>query len=335
MFRRRRIRDTDPAVRDGSEDEYPAAEDEDYDEEYEELDEEADVYNEGESDDEDFDDEDFADEDFADEDGEGDEIDEGQPGGPDEDEASAPASTDAGRRHRHRAQRHDLGDPLTWTRLRDTSATEPAHVRSSGPWDSADEFPQAERLDLGCLQVPVGESSNVQLAYSEETGVTLAVVAGDSALQLQAFAAPRSSGLWDKVRPEIAEEVARAGGRSQEQEGPFGPELLAWVTPQVEGQGPLPEQPLRFLGADGPRWFLRGLISGPAAVDRKLAQPLEEIFAGVVVVRGDHAAPPETPLEIQLPEEARQAFEDQAQAEAEQSGMPNPFERGPEITEIR
>jgi hypothetical protein len=332
VFRRRRIRDTDPAVRDGSEDEYPAAdeaaEDEDYDgeyEEYEEYEEEADVYDE----------EDSEDEDFPDEYGEGDEIDEGQPAGQDEGAASAAAGDDAGRRHRHRAQRDDLGDPMTWTRLRDTTATEPAHVRLSGPWDSADDFPEAERLDLGCLQVPVGEGSNVQLAYSEETGVTLAIVAGDSALQLQAFAAPRSSGLWYKVRPEIAEEVARAGGRSREQEGPFGPELLAWVTPQVEGQGQLPEQPLRFLGADGPRWFLRGLISGPAAFDKKLAQPLEQIFAGVVVVRGDHAAPPETPLEIQLPEEARQAFEDQAQAEAEQSGMPNPFERGPEITEIR
>jgi hypothetical protein len=329
VFRRRRIRDTDPAARDGSEDEYPAADeaagDEDYEEEYDEEYEEADVYDE-----EDVDDEDFADE--GDEDDEGDEGDYAEWG---EDQAPAPAGAEEGSRHRHRAQRDDLGDPLTWTRLRDTSAAEPAHVRATGPWDSADDFPEAERLDLGCLQVPVGDGTNVQLAYSEETGVTLAVVAGDSALQLQAFAAPRSSGLWDKVRPEIAEEVAKAGGRSQEREGPFGPELWAWVTPQVEGQGPLPEQPLRFLGADGPRWFLRGLISGPAAVDRNMARPLEEIFAGVVVVRGDHAAPPETPLEIQLPEEARQAFEDQAQAESEQSGMPNPFERGPEITEIR
>ncbi len=329
MFRRRRIRDTDPAARAGSEDEYPAAdeaaEDEDYDEEY---DEEYDLYDEEEE-------EDFDGEDFADEADEGDEGHQDQLAGEREDEGSASAQADAGGKRGRRAERDDLGDPLTWTRLRDTSAAEPAHIRSSGPWDSADEFPEAERLDLGCLQVPVGEGTNVQLAYSEETGVTLAVVSGDSALQLQAFAAPRSSGLWDKVRPEIAEEVARAGGRSQEREGPFGPELVAWVTPQVEGQGPLPEQPLRFLGADGPRWFLRGLISGPAAMDRPLARPLEDIFAGVVVVRGDHAAPPETPLEIQLPEEARQAFEDQAQAEAQQSGMPNPFERGPEITEIR
>jgi hypothetical protein len=332
VFRRRRIRDTDPAARDGSEDEYPAAgeaaEDDEYDEEYAE---EYDVYDE-EDEDEGFDDEEsYDDDDLGAEGDEGGDAIEGEPTAAEQ----ADAGPDAGAKRARRGDRHDLGDPQTWTRLRDTSATEPANVRLSGPWDSGDDYPEAERLDLGCVQVPVGEGSNVQLAYSEETGVTLAIVAGDSALQLQAFAAPRSSGLWDKVRPEIGEEVARAGGHSQEQDGPFGPELLAWVTPQVEGQGQLPQQPLRFLGADGPRWFLRGLISGPAAVDENLARPLEEVFAGVVVVRGDHAAPPETPLEIQLPEEARQAFADQAEAEAEQSGMPNPFERGPEITETR
>jgi hypothetical protein len=256
-------------------------------------------------------------------------------GGSAADDGSAPGGAGAGRHRRApgHAERHDLGDPETWTKLRDPAAAEPVHARSAGPWDSADSFPAGERLDLGCLQVPVHEGSNVQLAFSEETGLTLAVVAGDSALQLQAFAAPRSSGLWDKVRPEISAEVAKAGGRSQEQDGPFGRELLAWVTPPAEGQGQMPPQPLRFLGADGPRWFLRGLISGPAAADANLAKPLEEVFADIVVVRGDFAAPPEAPLEIQLPEEARQAFEDQI--EEEQPGLPNPFERGPEITETR
>jgi hypothetical protein len=65
-----------------------------------------------------------------------------------------------------------------------------------------------------------------------------------------------------------------------------------------------------------------------------------------VVVRGDHAEPPRKALDIQLPDEARQAIEQQMEAEqAEQAGpgMPvnqqgvpvNPFERGPEITETR
>jgi hypothetical protein len=41
-------------------------------------------------------------------------------------------------------------------------------------------------------------------------------VLGGSAVQLQAFAAPKTSGLWDEVRQEIAEEVAKSGGDSEQ-----------------------------------------------------------------------------------------------------------------------
>jgi hypothetical protein len=138
------------------------------------------------------------------------------------------------------------------------------------------------------------------------------------------------------VRPEIADEVAKAGGSSQEQDGPFGPELMAWITPPAQEDGlVIPPQPLRFLGADGPRWFLRGLITGPAAVDTDVAGALEDAFADTVVVRGDHAEPPRKPLDIKLPEQAAQLIEEQAAAAAAEQGLPNPFERGPEITETR
>ena len=88
------------------------------------------------------------------------------------------------------------------------------------------------------------------------------------------------------------------------------------------------------MGVDGPRWFLRGVISGPAAQRPELARPFEELFADVVVMRGDHPAPPRDLLEIRLPEDARRALEEQM-AQAESPDYPNPFERGPEITETR
>jgi len=227
----------------------------------------------------------------------------------------------------------DLGDPSTWTRLRDSQVVSPAMVRSAGPWDAAGEYPDRERIDFGSLLVPVRDGYDVQVFVSEEEGISIAVVHGESGLQIQPFAAPRSAGLWHEVMPEIAEEVAKAGGESSEQDGPFGPELLASVVPQGPDFHDVPPQPLRFMGADGPRWFLRGLISGPAAVDPQLALPFEEIFADVVVVRGDHAEPPRKPLEVRLPEEARQVLEGQL---AEQDpNLLNPFERGPEITETR
>jgi Protein of unknown function (DUF3710) len=305
VFGRRRRDGGDPAAPDASEDEYLAddgelPQDEDLLDDYEE-----DAYAE--------DDESETDPETA---------------GSDED-ASRPRHRRSGRAH------DDLGDPVTWTRLRDNAVVEAAHRRSEGPWDSGDPYPEAERIDLGCLLVPVREGSDVQIGFSEEAGISIAVVSGDSALQLLPFAAPRSSGLWHEVMDEIAAEVASAGGRSERRDGEFGPELLAWISPPApDGSGVLPPQPLRFLGADGPRWFLRGLIQGPAALDAALARPLEEVFSEVVVVRGDHAVPQRHPLEIKLPQEAQQLIEGEIEQQ-QQDGMPNPFERGPEITEIR
>ncbi len=232
-----------------------------------------------------------------------------------------------------RPARDDLGDPVTWTRLRDSSAAGQHRARSAGPWDSASSFPDAERMDFGSLLVPARQDFDVQINLSEETGVWIAVVHGDSGLQLQAFAAPKTSGIWDEVRREIAEEVAKSGGESSESTGPFGPELLARVSPGPDEQGRQVTLPLRFMGVDGPRWFLRGLLSGPAAEQPELARPFEEIFADVVIVRGDHAEPPRKPLDIRLPDEARQALEEQMEASGQE--LPNPFERGPEITETR
>jgi len=232
--------------------------------------------------------------------------------------------------------RVNLGDPDTWTRSRRAPAG-PAQesIGASGPWDGAAAYPERERMDFGSLLIPAAEGIDIQINMAEEQGVWIAVVRGDSGLQLQAFAAPKTSGLWDEVRQEIAEEVAGSGGDSEEAEGPFGVELHARVNPAVEGQPPQPLQPVRFIGVDGPRWFLRGVISGPAARRAQLATPFEEVFADVVVVRGDHPAPPRDLLEIRLPEEARHALEEQMAQDA-QGQMPlNPFERGPEITETR
>jgi hypothetical protein len=217
----------------------------------------------------------------------------------------------------------------------DPDDQEPAGAAGWGPWDAAGDIPAAERVDFGSLQVPVAEGFEIQLNIADDQGPLIAVVRGDSSLQLQAFAAPKSGGLWDDVRQEIADAVTQAGGSSEEADGPFGAELHARVPGDPSlGQGGL--QQVRFLGVDGPRWFLRGVITGPAARHASAAGPFEEVFAGVVVVRGDHPVPPRDLLEIQLPEEARRAMEEQMAAEEERFGDPlNPFERGPEITETR
>ena len=213
-----------------------------------------------------------------------------------------------------------------------------------GPWDAEEPFPALERVDLGSLQVPVGPEHEIQLVMAEQHGAWVTVRYRESEVQIQAFAAARRGALWDDVRAEIAAEVNTAGGRSQETEGSFGIELMAQVPAEpgqpMKGAGEVGGMRLvRFVGIDGPRWFVRGLFTGPSADGGDQASLLEGVFRDVVVVRGEHPVPPREILELRLPPEARQALEEQAAAEAEEEnrfrGDLNPFDRGPEFTETR
>jgi Protein of unknown function (DUF3710) len=209
----------------------------------------------------------------------------------------------------------------------------------SGPWDAADGFPAMERVDLGSLQIPVLPGVDIQLVFAEQHGAWVTARYGENEMQLQAFAAPKSGALWDEVRGEIAAELGGAGGTCEERIGPFGTELLASV-PAEPGQPRAGMRPVRFAGVNGPRWFLRALFAGDAAVDPGAAAPLEALMREVVVVRGDHPMPPREMLELRLPPDAAKALEEQARAQQAQqenrfSQAPDPFERGPEITETR
>jgi Protein of unknown function (DUF3710) len=214
----------------------------------------------------------------------------------------------------------------------------------TGPWDVAEPHPELPRVDLGSLQVPVLAGTDIQLVFAEQHGAWVTVRYQLSELQLQVFAAPKRAGIWDEVRGEIANEIAGAGGHFEEREGQFGTEVIALV-PAEPGQPASGVRPIRFVGVDGPRWFLRGLFVGAAAGDPAAAAPLEAVFREVVVVRGEHPVPPRDLLELRLPAEAAAALEAQAKAQQEQQqeqqeqsrfATPlNPFQRGPEFTETR
>jgi Protein of unknown function (DUF3710) len=212
--------------------------------------------------------------------------------------------------------------------------SEPAGA--AGPWDAAEPYSEVQRVDFGSLQVPVLPDMDIQLIFAEQQGACVIVHHQGSELQLMAFAAPKRDSLWDNVRADIAAQISAGGSATAERTGPFGTELLARV-PAAQGQ-PQSVQAVRFTGVDGPRWFLRGLFSGPAAEDPAAAAPLEDLMREVVVVRGEHPVPPGELLEIRLPPDAAKALAEE-QARAEQEGRfatpPNPFERGPETTETR
>ncbi len=223
-------------------------------------------------------------------------------------------------------------------------AADEVQAAQSGPWDVNDEYPELNRVDLGSLQVPVLDGTDIQLVFAEQHGAWVTVRYQLSEMQLQAFAAPKRSGIWDEVRAEIAGEINGAGGSSEDRDGPLGTELVAMV-PAEPGNPAAGMRPVRFAGADGPRWFLRALFAGAAADDLEAAAPLEAVFRDVVVVRGEHPMPPRDLLELKLPAEAAAALEEQARAQQEQPEQPeqnrfsnppdNPFERGPEMTETR
>jgi len=211
-----------------------------------------------------------------------------------------------------------------------------------GPFDSTQVTGMGPRVDLGAIWLPVLPGLELRMEVDKKTQKVTGVSAtlGGSGLQVQAFAAPRTDGIWDEVRAEIGTSITRQGGTVDDVPGTFGRELIARI-PATGPDGQPAVRPARFVGVDGPRWFLRGVLSGRAAIDPEAARPLESVFANVVVVRDGNPRPPRDLLTLTLPKNARQGgTPDGEPAAGPESAAPqtpsfDPLTRGPEITEIR
>ena len=251
------------------------------------------------------------------------------------------------RRRRPDLAVEELAEDATDATTADAAATDGRVARAVGPWD-VEDAPERPRLDLGGIRVAVSEGLELRLEVDQTSQQVLyaTIVDGASAAQVMAFAAPRSTGIWDEVRGEIREALVAGGGSAEEVDGPFGVELRGRAPGEMPGQGVV-LQPARFLGVDGPRWFLRALVTGPAATDPVQGRRIESALADVVVVRGGEAMAPRDLIPLRLPREATEATGDKDTTDgpggAEASGQPaaaqqptfDPFERGPEITEVR
>jgi hypothetical protein len=200
------------------------------------------------------------------------------------------------RRKEKRTERSKLDATPPWeTRVRD----EP--TPTSGPWDERDApSDNVPRVDLGALRVPVTPGMDLRLEMNEAQQVIAANLAGrDGHLQLGVFAAPRNEGIWDDVRAELTASMnAQRGAPRERTDGPFG----------VEVHGKLPGEngalvPVRFIGIDGPRWFLRAMLVGAAATDAAKAVRFEKALQDVVVVRGAEPLPAREAVPLRLPKE--------------------------------
>lgn len=180
--------------------------------------------------------------------------------------------------------------------------------RSEGPYDLTEvaerDAEVAERLDLGALQVPLVDGLEVRVEVDPETQRPLAItlVQSDGAVQVRVFAAPKSGGGWEQSRTEIRKSISGEGGVIDEASGTFGTELFTTAYFKDE-EGKEQPQRMRFIGVDGPRWMLQGVLLGDGT-DPDRAASLEAVFRSLVVARGDEVAPPGTPLAIELPENA-------------------------------
>jgi hypothetical protein len=166
--------------------------------------------------------------------------------------------------------------------------------------------------------------------------VAVTLVLGDGALQVQPFAAPRTESIWDEIRDEIRAGITKQGGTADEVQGPLGTELRTRVPVRAQ-DGTTGVQPARFVGVDGPRWFLRGVLTGRAAVEEGADTELVELFRDIVVVRGEGPMAPRDPIPLSMPPTQAAPAKPSGEAPAEPASQDDlkPFERGPEITEIR
>ena len=180
--------------------------------------------------------------------------------------------------------------------------TAPGDRETAGPFDDSEANPIRPYIDLGGIKVLPREGLNLRLEVEEQTKRIVAVGLdyADSTLQVQPFAAPRSAGLWDETREQIRSQVRQQGGRVEEREGPLGPELLAEV-PGANPDGTAGKRLARFVGVDGPRWFLRGVIGGAATGDVEAAERVEDLFRSIVVVRGGSPMPPRDLIPLKMP----------------------------------
>ena len=134
--------------------------------------------------------------------------------------------------------------------------------------------------------------------------------------------------------------------------GEFGAEMLTRL-PATTEDGKRGERIARFVGVDGPRWFLRGVISGEAVLgNEEAAEAIEEVLRTAIVNRGDDPRPPRELLPMTMPEqiytlddsddEEQEPEEQVSSRETETKKKKNEDKRelrpmprrGPEITEI-
>lgn len=165
---------------------------------------------------------------------------------------------------------------------------------ANGPFDAAEVGILNPYLDFGSIRIQPRSDMQIRAEVEDANKrvVAITIEINGHTLQLQAFAATRSEGLWLATVEGLAKTISEQGGTTTKRTGSLGIELLAEVSAQ--------QKTSLFIGCDGPRWFLRGLINGPDLTGPGYAD-LISVFRATVVNRGETALPPGDLLPLKLP----------------------------------
>lgn len=160
----------------------------------------------------------------------------------------------------------------------------------TGPWDFNDEDAPdfSDYLDFGSIYIPYFQGIELRVKKQNNTGKVLGmtITYGSSSVEVEAFAAPKTTGIWR----EVCKDLLDGNSQACTVQGVFGTELLL---PVQVGEKTITT---RIVGVDGPRWMLRGVFSGPAATELEEnsdeTKKLDEWFKAIVVNRGEEPLAP-------------------------------------------
>lgn len=202
----------------------------------------------------------------------------------------------------------------------------------NGPFDYKDVEDTEEYLDFGSILVkPVpGLQVRMDVEQSNQRVIAVSLELAESRVQLMAFSSSKSASLWPGISDKIKSDIKAQNGEIYQRDGEYGQELLAQV-PQQLPDGRAGHVALRFVGIDGPRWFLRAVIGGAAIGDEEASKAIDDLVRNVVINRGDKPLPPQELLPLSVPNNAQARPET---PEDDQAQAPQRPERGPEITQI-
>ncbi|MEV6419158.1 DUF3710 domain-containing protein [Streptomyces sp. NPDC051662] len=168
-----------------------------------------------------------------------------------------------------------------------------------GPWDSGENVPGGERIDLGGMRIPSEPGLRIEPMRDGDEILAVTVIKGPTAIQLQAYRATQGRS-WDVIRGNMMKKMKAQGTAVVEWAGMAGVELRVSV-PVIEPDGNRSVQGVRVLGADGPGWILRGFVTGDGAEPDSRDHWAYEMFMETVVSPFHSTSPDDSVIGLRRP----------------------------------